>query len=156
MYIPFKLLKKEHLDELAQSAITFLVLQYFNWPGLGSIKVAMLHPYKEYLLAEMHLIQMPVGSCELYSLPDHKSTIDSQLESKEHLIFLNEVSEDSWQDRLARLYDPKIKRSIIDRQLFPILNNIEVSFQLELGQLSIVLNDEYTIHKEPFYDFVVG
>ncbi|MNT28859.1 hypothetical protein D3C72_1645710 [compost metagenome] len=72
------------------------------------------------------------------------------------MIFFNEVIEDGWQDKLARLYDPKIKRSIIDRQLFPMLNNIEVSFQLELGQLSIVLNDEHTIHKELFYDFVGG
>ncbi|MCS4165168.1 hypothetical protein [Sphingobacterium sp. BIGb0116] len=134
-------------------------MQYFNWPGLGTIQVAMLHPYKEYLLAEMHLIQMPQGSCILYSLPDDKRSIESLLESKEHLIFLNELIEDGWQNKLARLYYPKIKRSIIDRQLFPMLNNIEdieVSFQLELGQLSIVLNDEHTIHKEPFYDFVAG
>ncbi|MGE8426309.1 MAG: hypothetical protein ACN6O7_00465 [Sphingobacterium sp.] len=131
-------------------------MQYFNWPGLGTIQVAMLHPYKEYLLAEMHLIQMPPGSCTPYSLPDDKQSIESLLKSKEHLIFLNEVSEDGWQNKLARLYDPKIKRSIIDRQLFPMLNNIEVSFQLELGQLSIVLNDEHTIHKELFYDFVAG
>lgn len=156
MYIPFQLLKKEYLDELSRSSFTFLVLQYFSWPGIGSIKVAMVHFYKEYLLAEMHMIQMPPGSCIQYSLPDGKPYIESLMESKEHLIFLNEISEAGWQAKLARLYDPQIKRSIIARHLFPVLHSIEVSFQLELGQLSIVLNDQLTIHKELFYDLVMG
>ena len=78
------------------------------------------------------------------------------LDSKEHLVFLNEIIETDWATTLEELYDAQIKRGIIDKQLFSIRNNVQISFQLVLGQLIILLHDEHKIHREPFYDFVLG
>lgn len=156
MYIPFKLLTKAYLDELSESENTYLVLQKFDWPNLQSIKGFILQPYKEIMLAKMHAIQRPEANCMIVTLPAERKYLVSLLEGKEQLIFLNELIEQSWQDKLARLYAAQIKRGIIENQLFPILNIVEVKFQIELGQLLIVMYDGSTIEKAPFYDFVMG
>lgn len=157
MYIPFKLLKKEHLDELYKSGFPYLIVQRLNWPNLGNnLYGLIITPYKKKTEAEMHLIQIAAGNCKIISLPDEIWPILELLDSKEHLVFLNEVNETDWQTTLAKLYDAQIKRGIIDKQLFSIRNNVLISFQLVLGQLIIVLHDEHKIHREPFYDFVMG
>jgi hypothetical protein len=156
VYIPFKLLTKAYLDELPESGNTYLVLQKFDWPNLQSVKGFILQPYKEIMLAQMHSIQRPEANCMIVTLPAERKYLVSLLEGKEQLIFLNELIEQSWQDKLARLYAAQIKRAIIKKQLFPMLHVVEVSFQLELGLLMIVLHDGKTVHKETFYDFVMG
>ncbi|WP_333624265.1 hypothetical protein [Sphingobacterium siyangense] len=156
MYIPFKLLTKAYLDELSESENTYLVLQKFDWPNLQSIKGFILQPYKEIMLAQMHAIQRSEANCMIVTLPAERKYLVSLLEGKEQLIFLNELIEQSWQDKLARLYAAQIKRGIIEKQLFPILNIVEVKFQIELGKLLIVMYDGSTIEKAPFYDFVMG
>jgi hypothetical protein len=156
VYIPFKLLNKAYLDELSKTEHIYLVLQQFDWPNLKSVKGFIVQPYKELILAQMHMVQIPKANCKLVVLPDEIEYLAFLLERKDQLIFLNELIDQNWQEKLARLYDAQIKRVIIDKQVFPILNIVEVSFHLELGQLLIVMYDGNTIEKAPFYDFVMG
>ncbi|MOA13209.1 hypothetical protein D3C78_1332480 [compost metagenome] len=155
MYIPFKLLIKTQLDELARSGNKYLVLQNFKWPNLGIVKGLMIHPYNEPLLAKMHQVQMGHEDATLYEIGQNSSDIELLMDSKEHLVFSNEVSDNNWRKVLVELYGQQIKKVILLRDIFPLVYNIKISFQLEMGQLFVLISNDRKIHKEPFYDFVM-
>lgn len=156
MYIPFKLLTKTQLDDLAESGKKYLVLQNFKWPNLSIVKAVMIHPYSEQLLAEMHQVQMGHEDATLYDFDQNSRDIELLMDSKEHLVFSNEVSDVNWRKVLVELYGQRIEKVILLRDIFPLLYNIKISFQLEMGQLFVVMSNDWKIHKEPFYDFVMG
>lgn len=155
MYIPFEQVTIKLFHDLVERGYKHYVLQRFDWPGVAKGKGFMLSPYGDEQSTQVHAHELTDKEGKALHLPDDAAKIADLLRTNSgYRIFINKFSDDNWNTRMLKHYQPNIIHYLRAHTRFKYTDPIDIFFTLESGRVWATISSGDTHKKVPAIDLI--
>ncbi len=141
-YNPFAQVTEEQFRQLITTGYRYFILQRFEWPGVKEKTGFLLSPYIKKEEADLHSMRLNPNEGKIVRMPDDAMKVGSLLKKDSgYRIFLNQLREVGWENRMLRVFEDKIVSYLRFRTTFKRSDPINILFTLESGRVYAIVSN---------------